>query len=165
MAAVSSGAPPPKNLSPSGDSEVIPPGAYVKVEGMRGAFEVLEGPHPSKGYLVLSGELKVWSGKRTVTPAAQSTKDKPRAIKRQKSSVAGSTRTVDLHALSAAEATALLTTTVDRALLDDVGELRIIHGRGTGKVKSAVHKYLRESPHVKRFELDAHNSGVTKAYL
>ncbi|MBI2297687.1 MAG: Smr/MutS family protein [Armatimonadetes bacterium] len=41
---------------------------------------------------------------------------------------------------------------LDQALLANVPDVRIVHGKGTGALRRAVWQYLREHPHVKRFE-------------
>lgn len=40
---------------------------------------------------------------------------------------------------------------LDRALLANVPEIRIVHGKGTGTLRRVVHEYLREHPHVTSF--------------
>ena len=64
----------------------------------------------------------------------------------------------------------LLGSTVDEALskldkyLDDaylahLGSVRIVHGKGTGALRSAVHQYLKRSSYVKSFRLGEHGEG------
>jgi hypothetical protein len=40
---------------------------------------------------------------------------------------------------------------IDRALLANLHEVRLIHGLGSGKLKEAIHRMLREHPHVRSF--------------
>ena len=64
----------------------------------------------------------------------------------------------------------LLGSTVDEALsrldkyLDDaylahLGSVRIVHGKGTGALRSAVHQYLKRATYVKSFRLGEHGEG------
>ena len=64
----------------------------------------------------------------------------------------------------------LLGSTVDEALsrldkyLDDaylahLGSVRIVHGKGTGALRSAVHQYLKRASYVKSFRLGEHGEG------
>jgi len=63
------------------------------------------------------------------------------------------------------DAKTTLINTIDRCLLDDIDELRVIHGFGTGKVKEAVEKLLASMRQVKEFRKQLGNDGVTIVYL
>jgi DNA mismatch repair protein MutS2 len=50
----------------------------------------------------------------------------------------------------------------------DIGSLWIIHGKGTGSLRTGVHEFLKNHPQVSNFELATQNdggAGVTVAYL
>ncbi len=68
---------------------------------------------------------------------------------------------VDLHGLTVADALVRVEEAMNDALLDGRLQLRIIHGRGGGRIKSAVHKQLRSLPPVRAVRLDPSNAGVT----
>jgi dsDNA-specific endonuclease/ATPase MutS2 len=68
---------------------------------------------------------------------------------------------LDLHGKTVAEAVAEVELFVNDALLDGHGEVRVIHGRGRGRVKAAVHHYFRQLPAVASCRLDPANPGVT----
>jgi DNA mismatch repair protein MutS2 len=53
---------------------------------------------------------------------------------------------------------------VDEAALAGLREVRIVHGRGTGALRSAVREELQRHPLVDRAEPDA-DDGATIAYL
>ena len=63
------------------------------------------------------------------------------------------------------EAKKTLINTIDKCLLDDIDELRVIHGFGTGKVKDAVQKVLSSMKQVKEYRIQLGNAGVTIVYL
>ncbi|MBM3779766.1 MAG: hypothetical protein FJW23_16250 [Acidimicrobiia bacterium] len=67
---------------------------------------------------------------------------------------------VDLHGLSVEEAVSRMEQALSDALLWDVAELRVIHGRSGGRIRVAVHARLRAIPTV-RYEVDRGNPGVT----
>ena len=48
---------------------------------------------------------------------------------------------------------------LDSALLAGMGEVSIIHGKGTGALRSAVQQELRHHPHVKSFRLGVYGEG------
>lgn len=77
----------------------------------------------------------------------------------------GKSVSIDLHGMTAKEAIATLEGTLDRALLADASQIEIVHGLGTGKLKEAVHSYLKASRHVKNFRISINNPGMTIAYL
>ena len=72
---------------------------------------------------------------------------------------------IDLHGLSVEEAEAKLTDCLDKALLKNAWCINIVHGKGSGKLKNFVSKYLSKSQYIDRFEPDPVNPGVTKAFL
>jgi DNA mismatch repair protein MutS2 len=67
---------------------------------------------------------------------------------------------VDLHGLTVEEALERMQRALNEALLADVGELRLIHGRSGGRIRAALHRRLQETPTF-RFRLDPRNEGVT----
>jgi DNA mismatch repair protein MutS2 len=77
----------------------------------------------------------------------------------------GGQRTVDLHGCTVEESKNRVLDTIDGCLRDEIYQIRIIHGFGTGKVKEAVHELLRSLKHVKEFRQELGNAGVTIAYL
>jgi dsDNA-specific endonuclease/ATPase MutS2 len=68
---------------------------------------------------------------------------------------------IDLHGLTVEEALARVETAVNDALLADRSELRVIHGRGSGRIRAALHRWLRDVMAVSAFRLDPRNAGVT----
>ena len=68
---------------------------------------------------------------------------------------------IDLHGLTVDEALARAEQALNDALLADVPELRLIHGKGGGRIRAALQRRLREIPTVRAFRLDPGNPGVT----
>jgi dsDNA-specific endonuclease/ATPase MutS2 len=68
---------------------------------------------------------------------------------------------VDLHGLTVEEALAAAERAVNDALLGDLPQLRLIHGRSGGRIRAALHRRLRAIPTVRAFRLDPRNAGVT----
>ncbi len=54
---------------------------------------------------------------------------------------------------------------LDQAFLSGYSSVTIVHGIGTGKLKSAVSQFLRKHAHVSNYALDEQNSGATVAHL
>ncbi|MBD3883229.1 endonuclease MutS2 [Phormidium tenue FACHB-886] len=75
-----------------------------------------------------------------------------------------SSNTIDLRGSRVADAEAVL----EREIAKANRALWIIHGHGTGKLRQGVHEFLKQHPHVSRFEYAEQNdggTGVTIAYL
>ncbi len=70
-------------------------------------------------------------------------------------------RSLDLHGKTAQAALDALDSFLNDALLDDTPEVLIVHGRGTGRIKSAVHARLAGMRSIRAFRLDPRNPGVT----
>ena len=64
------------------------------------------------------------------------------------------------------EAIALLDKYLDDAYIAHIASVRIVHGKGTGALRNAVHQYLKRQKHVKEFhiaEFGEGDAGVTIA--
>jgi len=72
---------------------------------------------------------------------------------------------VDLHGLTVEEALLCAARSVNDAALGNRTGLRFIHGRSGGRIRSALHRWLREVPTVSSFRLDPRNPGVTVVSL
>lgn len=57
------------------------------------------------------------------------------------------------------EAIALLDKYLDDAYLSHLSSVRIVHGKGTGALRNAVHTYLRRQKHIKSFHLGEYGEG------
>ncbi len=103
------------------------------------------------------GQLELASGARvrTKTPARAD------ASLQQPSGRAATPQSIDLHGKTVDEALEALELFINHALLEGSREVRVIHGRSGGRIKAAVHGYLRQLPAVEGARLDPHNQGVT----
>lgn len=48
---------------------------------------------------------------------------------------------------------------IDNCSLAHLSPIRIVHGKGTGKLREGIHKYLKKNPHVKSFRLGSFGEG------
>lgn len=74
-------------------------------------------------------------------------------------------RDLDLHGLTVEDAMARVEATLDACMREDVGELRVIHGRSGGRLRAALHQRLARIANVRQFRVDPHNPGVTVVAL
>ncbi len=68
---------------------------------------------------------------------------------------------LDLHGFRVDEALARVDEEINRALLRGADRLEIVHGRGTGRIRDALHRHLASMAVVAAFRPDARNPGVT----
>lgn len=72
---------------------------------------------------------------------------------------------IDLHGLTVEEALARVVDEIDQALRRGADRLEIVHGKGSGRIRAALHRHLATMPVVRSVKLDARNPGVTWAYF
>jgi len=58
-----------------------------------------------------------------------------------------------------ADATLIVDKFLDDCSLAKVQTVRIVHGKGTGKLKSGIHEFLKHNPHVKSFRMGTYGEG------
>ena len=59
------------------------------------------------------------------------------------------------------EAEGVLAQFLDRAILANLTQITVIHGKGTGAVRKAVHAYLKRDKGVASFRLGRYGEGET----
>jgi DNA mismatch repair protein MutS2 len=101
-------------------------------------------------------EVRVLEGAQLSTKAAKRVPGK--ASERQLSQAAPP-RELDLRGMTVDEAIAVLEQFLDGAMLSKTETVTIIHGKGTGALRSAVHQQLKNSRYVKRFRLGRYGEG------
>ena len=66
---------------------------------------------------------------------------------------------VDLRGMDSIEAVCVMERFMDEAMRSNLQSVRIIHGKGTGVLRSAVHNALRKNKFVKKFRLGVYGEG------
>ena len=66
---------------------------------------------------------------------------------------------VDLRGMDSVEAICVLERYMDEAMRSNVQQVRIIHGKGTGVLRAAVHQELKKNKFVKKFRLGVYGEG------
>ena len=105
---------------------------------------------------------------RAQVEAQQPKKKQINVVKKAKKASGGPRARLDLRGKRYEEAMQELDAFIDQALLNNMSQVEIIHGIGTGVIRDAVTKYLRRHRHVKNFEYapqSAGGSGCTIATL
>ena len=152
--------------------------ASLHIEG-----KVVNGPDARDCFTLVSGSVKATVPRSSLRlPGRTREKEKrtPRgsaassAQGRRRSPVAAMSRAmtfqseIQLLGLTVDEALATLDKYLDEAVLSGAHGVRIVHGKGTGALRSAVSQFLRKDTRVQTFRLGAYgegDSGVTLAEL
>jgi DNA mismatch repair protein MutS2 len=66
---------------------------------------------------------------------------------------------VDLRGMDTIEAVCVMERYLDEAMRSNLRTVRIIHGKGTGAVRAAVHQALKKSKYIKSFRLGLYGEG------
>ena len=66
---------------------------------------------------------------------------------------------IDLRGMDTIEAVCVLDRYMDEAMRSNLQSVRIIHGKGTGAVRAAVHQALKKNKFVKKFRLGQYGEG------
>ena len=72
---------------------------------------------------------------------------------------AGASTELDIRGMTVGEAISTLSIFLDNALMANLASVRIIHGKGTGVLRKAVHEELKRSRVVKRYRLGVYGEG------
>jgi DNA mismatch repair protein MutS2 len=136
-------------------------GDQVEIAGLGMTGSLLEDPQGKKRVRVKVGEgevlvtvanlIGVASGAAPPTSLSPASSSTPRKFSTGGGLGLDEQTVVDVRGQAADEALDLVIAALDRATLDGAPFLRIIHGHGTGRLKSALRKYLSESPYVAEF--------------
>ena len=62
---------------------------------------------------------------------------------------------LDLHTFSPRDIKELVPDYIEACLEKEIYQLRIIHGKGTGTLRTIVHSILDKNPHVEFYKLDS----------
>lgn len=159
--------------------EALIPGTRVKLKGLDQIYSVLESPDSRGRLRVQAGIMKMQtkvSDIAGIVPEEKYTmprKEKGHgqsAIMRGKGEddsrthVSGSLTAhyeVDLRGMLTDEGIQVLDQFLDEAYLSGMNEVRVIHGKGTGAMRNAVHQYLKHAPHVSSYRLGVYGEGDT----
>ena len=132
-------------------------GSTVEIAGLGMSGTLVESPQGKKRVRVKVAEGEVMATVANLiglAEASEATVQPPpstssRVQTRQSSPIGGEEQTlIDVRGQAADEAIDHVVAALDRATLSGAPFLRIIHGHGTGRLKSALREYLKDSPYV-----------------
>ncbi len=100
---------------------------------------------------------------RIVQGETQAQKEAKKYIQRSEHKLRslGAKAEVDLRGMMTDEAEMVLSQFIDRAIMANLTQVTVIHGKGTGAVRKAVHAYLKRCKGVASFRLGRYGEGET----
>ena len=141
---------------------------FVTSLGLRGTVSTL--PNPKGDLLVQMGALSSQVNIKDLE-ALEDEDDKPRVNKGTKSGISKISKSaiispeINLIGKTVDEALSLLDKYLDDAYLSHIPKVTVIHGRGTGALRNAVHSFLKKSKYVKEYRVGGFNEGNTGATI
>jgi DNA mismatch repair protein MutS2 len=158
--------------------EQLTVGDAVEIVGLGMTGSLLETPQGKKRVRVKVGEgeivasvsnlVGVVQGPEATAGRPASSASAPRRVSASIGLGLDEQTVVDVRGQAADEALDQVVAALDRATLDGAPFLRIIHGHGTGRLKSVLREYLKGSPYVAEFrpgDKAEGGDGVTVAKL
>jgi len=114
-------------------------------------------------YEVRIDAVTMWCGEEdlAVPPDQRKKRSREPGPQRKVADEAAPPGRVDLHGLAIEEALARVVVEIDRSLLRGADRVEVVHGKGSGRIRAALHRHLGSIPVVAHFHLDTHNPGVT----
>ena len=145
--------------------ETVKPGDRVKVVTLGQEGSVLSAPDKNGEVQVQCGIMKFKAHLSQLRLVEE--KPAPKETPRQRGSVSAQTgvmtrdvqTTCDVRGLTLDEAILQVDQFLDAAELQRLGEVFIIHGKGTGVLRAGIQQELRHHPHVRKFRLGKYGEG------
>lgn len=66
---------------------------------------------------------------------------------------------INVIGLNVEDATQIVDKYLDDANLSKLETVRVVHGKGTGKLRQGIHSFLKKHPHVKSFRMGTYGEG------
>ncbi len=119
--------------------------------------------------LIISGNMKLWVSFNNLMLLEAKKKSTPKKTVSKPSKLEKIAATeIDIRGFASDEALIELGRFIDNAIMTNINTVTIIHGKGTGVLRAAVHRYLRGNKYIKNFRVGLFGegeNGVTIAEL
>lgn len=147
---------------------VLKPGTKVRIAGIDREAEIVEPPDQGK-VVVLVGAMRVTVPMRNLRRAKPEPKPKPQPVRQSTESALAFQKAssfspeIHLRGMRVEPALIVVEKYLDDAMTAGIDRVRIIHGKGTGQMRKAVHDYLKFHPGVASFRLGEQEEGGSGA--
>ncbi|MCT4611861.1 MAG: endonuclease MutS2 [Clostridia bacterium] len=143
-------------------------GEKVYVINLSKEAEVMTLPDNNGNFEVKIGIMKVKTNISDVARIKDNRKksNKPKSTiknKGQKVSVRAVDTEINVIGYNGLDAIEAIDKFIDRAYMSNMSTIRIVHGKGTGALRTQIHKYLKSHSQVKGFTLGGHYDGGSGA--
>ena len=153
-----------KNESRSEKLKKLPEkGDIVVINTFNKDATVIETDLKNKRVFVISGSMKMWVGldelrekKSSSSSEIKKTRNVRPSLTKAQHSVSGE---IDIRGMACDEAIMELDKYLDNALLSGYSTVTVIHGKGTGTLRNAVHSHLRSLKYIKSFRVGLFGEG------
>ena len=135
----------------------------VFVKSLNSKGKIISKPSRDNDILVQVGDLKISVSINDIE-ILNTKKDTPK-VNNSKVNVSGISKSknvsseINVIGLNVEEATFAIDKFLDDCSLAKLETVHIIHGKGTGKLREGIHKFLKTNPHVKSFRLGTFGEG------
>ena len=122
---------------------------------------ILSLPNASCDVEIQIGNLKTFVNIDKLMKTSNTVKDKPNSFIKNNVISKSKNISAELNVIgfNVEEATLLIDKYLDDARLAKLETVRIVHGKGTGKLRTGIHLYLKTHPHVKSFRIGTYGEG------
>ena len=139
-------------------------GETVEIVNLKQRGTVLTLPNSKGDLQVRVGIMNVKTNLQSIRVIEELAPKKPKQKKSSGDSM-GKTLSVgselDVRGQNVEDAIYMIEKFLDDAIMSSLGQVRIIHGKGTGVLRSGIHSFLRKQKCVKAFRLGVFGEGDT----
>jgi DNA mismatch repair protein MutS2 len=141
-------------------------GDYVFVKSMGGSGHVVDIDKGGDVYEVLVGNLRTKVSRPYINKVSKPKEVKPARVEQVVVDAEPiETAQLNLIGLRVEEAIGELDKFMDKAVMQGMSRVKILHGIGTGRLMNAVRNHLLEAKFIKKLDRDERNAGVTVVEL
>lgn len=142
--------------------KTVKEGQEVFVPSLNQKVIVLSKPDNKGEVQVQAGIMKINVKLKDLRATKGSSKEEKKMAKREaKLNLRSVSSSVDLRGMDSTEAVYTTDKYLDDAYMAGLGEVSIIHGKGTGVLRNAINDMLKRHSHVKRYRLGEYGEGGT----